>query len=130
MTRPRVASAGRVRVWALSVARTAAVTCRPAPGPLGDLPVDLGPSGVAEGGRGLVGGKEIADARLVEPLTNGPLKSGRDAGQRVTEPVGEPDDVRGEVDVKAVQHPELVEQLVAVAVEPVDLGSAGAGSRR
>ena len=45
----------------------------------------------------------------------------------VAEPVGEPGQVGGEVDVEPVEHPQLAEQLVAAGVEPVDLAAADPG---
>ena len=91
---------------------------------------DPGPASGAQrrGGRELH--QQVPHAAVGQSGTDGTLERWGDAGQGVAQPVGEPGDIRGQVDVEPVEHPELVEQLVAADIEPVDLTAAHASGVR
>ena len=66
----------------------------------------------------------------MQPFTHRPFQGRGDAGQRVAQAVGQPGLVGGQVDVKAVEDPQLREQLIRAGVQPVHLlapGPAGVG---
>ena len=64
---------------------------------------------------------------MAQARADGPLECRRNAGQGVAEAVGEPREIGGQVDVEAVEHPELLQQLVAADVEPVHLAATHPG---
>ena len=92
--------------------------------------LDPGLAGGAQRGQRRVLGQQVTDAGLVQPVADRPFQRRGDAGQGVAQPVGQPGLVGGQVDVEAVEHPQLREQLVRAGVQPVDLlapGAAGVG---
>ena len=128
MTRPVAASAGTVTSWAASAAATVAVTLAAIRGERA-LTVRSMRDWLAARSAVSVGycGEQVPDAGLVQPVADGPFQGRGDAGQGVAQPVGQPGLVGGQVDVEAVEDPQLAEQLVGAGVEPVDLLAPGAG---
>ena len=66
---------------------------------------------------------------MLELRADRPFQGRGDAGQGVAEAIGVTGRVRCEIDVEAVEDPELDQQVV-IDAEPVDLVSAGAGGVR
>ena len=133
MVSPQVASAVTVMVCASSAPDGVGEPVRCAGGAFGDAGAYAGASGGAERCGGAPAGQGVACAAAGGQLVaEGPLQRGRHRQQGVSEPVGGPGGVRGEVGVSAVEYPQPHQQLVAGGRpgEPVGVAPGVVGEHR
>ncbi len=91
---------------------------------------DAGLADGAQRGQRRVCGEQVTHSGLVEALADRTFQRRGDAGQGIAQAVGQPRLIGGQVDVEAIEHPQLRQQVIRAGIQPVDLlapGPAGIG---
>ena len=91
---------------------------------------DAGLADGAQRGQRRVCGEQVTHSGLVEALADRAFQRRGDAGEGIAQAVGQPRLIGSQVDVEAIEHPQLRLQVISAGVQPVDLlapGAAGVG---